>query len=245
MGASPYDALRLLVDLKEKKDTTELPFDGRAGDALARFSRMLDDFIEKSQNTNLVDLFDFVVESSNYKQFTLNDPDGGRAVEISWNCVPCAAVPRPLSPESLAAFLESVALVSDVDGYDKIRSGNADYLTPGQRTGVSGGLHRRRRRKVAAAHAVDGRSRPAGRRAASFLCRDYARQEAHLSFTCFPPCVNGQSHDQSAFAFSGGYSQKPDYYAGMVAGEETKVADAVYSWNRVRVDNTENKKERK
>jgi DNA helicase-2/ATP-dependent DNA helicase PcrA len=31
---------------------------------------------------------------------------------------------------------------------------------------------------------------------------------------------------------------------GWWQGEETKVADAVYSWNRVRVDNTENEKER-
>jgi len=38
---------------------------GVRANALARFSRMMDDFIEKSQNTNLVDLFDFVVESSN------------------------------------------------------------------------------------------------------------------------------------------------------------------------------------
>src|SRR5208283_2965146 len=54
LGVSAYDALRLLVDLKQKNDPAEMPFDNRAGDALARFSEMLAGFVEKSQNTNLV-----------------------------------------------------------------------------------------------------------------------------------------------------------------------------------------------
>jgi len=69
------DAGRFETEPELRRGTSDgKSVEGRAGDTLARFSEMMAGFVEKSQNTNLVELFDFVVESSNYKQFTLERP---------------------------------------------------------------------------------------------------------------------------------------------------------------------------
>ena len=246
MGASPYDALRLLVDLKEKKDTTELPFDGRAGDALARFSRMMDDFIEKSQNTNLVDLFDFVVESSNYKQFTLNDPDGAERWENILELRTVAQQYRDLSPrESLAAFLESVALVSDVDGYDE-KLDRVTLITLHQAKGLEFpvvfivGVEEK---LLPHMRSMDDPDQLEEERRLFYVGITRAKKRIYL-LHAFRRALMGQSTINPPSRFLEDIPKHLITTPGWWQGEETKVADAVYSWNRVRVDNTENEKER-
>ena len=246
MGASSYDALRRLVDLKQKKETTELPFDGRAADALARFSQMLADFIEKSQNTNLVDLFDFVVESSNYKQFTLNDPDGAERWENILELRTVAQQYRDLSPrESLAAFLEGVALVSDVDGYDE-KLDRVTLITLHQAKGLEFpvvfivGVEEKLLPHI---RSMDDPDQLEEERRLFYVGITRAKRRIYL-LHAFRRTFMGQSTVNPPSRFLEDIPKHLITMPGWWQGEETKVADAVFSWNRVRVDSVEDEKDK-
>jgi len=78
---------------------------------------MLEGFIARSLELNLVELFDLVVESTGYKRYLSGLVDG----EERWeNILELRTVVQDYKdvkpPEGLAIFLEGVALVSDVDG---------------------------------------------------------------------------------------------------------------------------------
>ncbi|MDP2918867.1 MAG: UvrD-helicase domain-containing protein [Dehalococcoidia bacterium] len=119
LGVPPYDALQLLAESK-KSGRLQHPFDNRSADALARFARIIDGAMEKSREVNLVELFDFLVESTGYKVYTLNDPDGAERWENVLELRTVAEQYRDLPPaEALTAFLEGVTLVSDVDGMEE------------------------------------------------------------------------------------------------------------------------------
>jgi DNA helicase-2/ATP-dependent DNA helicase PcrA len=119
LDVSPYDALQSLAEAK-KNDREQHPFDSRAADALARFARIIEGAIKKSREVNLVALFDFLVESTGYKMYTLSDPDGAERWENVLELRTVAEQYRDLPPsEALTAFLESVALVSDIDGMEE------------------------------------------------------------------------------------------------------------------------------
>ena len=110
-----YVALKLIAGGEE---TT--PFGARSLQALTGFVNMLDELITKSQEFNLVELFDQVLEKTGYKKYTLESPDG----EDRWDNIlelrSVAAEYSDLEPEDgLAFFLEQVALVSDVDDLDE------------------------------------------------------------------------------------------------------------------------------
>jgi DNA helicase-2/ATP-dependent DNA helicase PcrA len=113
-GVSEYQALKLLADSSESGD--ELSFSARTVKALAGFAVMLENFIEKSREMNLVALFDLVVEKSGYKQYITGLVDGEERWENVLELRGVAQDYKDLKPgEGLTAFLESVALVSDVD----------------------------------------------------------------------------------------------------------------------------------
>jgi len=120
LGISPFDTLHIVAESKKKTDAVEHPFDSRAADALARFVRITDDCLERSRDRNLVELFDYLVEATGYKVYTLNDPDGAERWENVLELRTVAEQYRDLPPgEALTAFLEGVALVSDVDGMEE------------------------------------------------------------------------------------------------------------------------------
>jgi DNA helicase-2/ATP-dependent DNA helicase PcrA len=248
MGASVYDALRLLVDFKQKKDANaeEMPFDGRAGDALARFSEMMVEFIEKSQNTNLVELFDFVVESSNYKQFTLNDPDGAERWENILELRTVAQQYRELSPrEALAAFLESVALVSDVDGYDATLD-RVTLITLHQAKGLEFpvvfivGVEEKLLPHI---RSMDDPDQLEEERRLCYVGITRAKQRLYL-LHAFRRTFMGQSTVNPPSRFLEDIPKHLITTPGWTQREETKVSDAVYSWNRVKVDDAENEREK-
>jgi len=98
----------------------ENPFSSHIAKALAGFARLMQQFIALSQERDLVDLFDLVVERSGYKQNILSETDGEERWENILELRTVAQQYRDLEPlEGLAAFLEGVALVSDVDGLDE------------------------------------------------------------------------------------------------------------------------------
>jgi DNA helicase-2/ATP-dependent DNA helicase PcrA len=117
-SVSEYRALQLLADSKESG--AALPFSGRTVKALAGFAAMMAGFVEKSRQLNLVALFDLVVESSGYKQYVNGLMDGEERWENILELRGVAQDYRDMnSTEGLAAFLEGVALVSDVDDLEE------------------------------------------------------------------------------------------------------------------------------
>jgi DNA helicase-2/ATP-dependent DNA helicase PcrA len=121
-GVSEYQALKLLADSSESG--ADLPFSVRTVKALAGFAVMLGNFIEKNREMDLVALYDLVVERSGYKQYITGLVDGEERWENVLELRGVAQDYKDLKPgEGLTAFLEGVALVSDVDGLpDKLET---------------------------------------------------------------------------------------------------------------------------
>ncbi len=110
-GLSYFDALKLIAQGEEST-----PFSSRSSQALGNFANMVDGLIGKSVELSLVDLLDLVLERTGYKKYTLEGADGEERWENILELRTVAAGYRDLEPrESLSAFLEEVALVSDVD----------------------------------------------------------------------------------------------------------------------------------
>ena len=117
-GVNEYRALQILAESKDSG--ADLPFSVRTVKALAGFAVMMESFIEKSRKLNLVELFDLVVESSGYKQYLAGLVDGEERWENILELRGVAQDYREMkSTEGLAAFLEGVALVSDVDSLEE------------------------------------------------------------------------------------------------------------------------------
>jgi len=84
------------------------------------FLNLIEELTAKSRELNLVDLLDLVVDSTGYKTYILGGPDGEERWENILELRTVAQEYRDLkSPEGLSALLESVALVSDVDGLNE------------------------------------------------------------------------------------------------------------------------------
>jgi DNA helicase-2/ATP-dependent DNA helicase PcrA len=117
-GVNEYQALKLMADSSESG--ADLPFSARTVKALAGFAVMLEKLIEKSREMDMVALFDLVVERSGYKQYITGLVDGEERWENILELRGVAQDYKDLKPgEGLTAFLEGVALVSDVDSLDE------------------------------------------------------------------------------------------------------------------------------
>ena len=120
LGVSQYEALQLLAKPETKETMNQPLFNPRLSQMLTDFLNRMEEFIARSQQLNLVDLLDLVVERSGYREYILNGTDG----EERWdNVLELRTVAQEygnLKPsEGLATFLEGVTLVSDVDGLDE------------------------------------------------------------------------------------------------------------------------------
>ena len=132
-GMSRYEALRFIASSPEEN---KKPFSSRTVGVLSGFFGMMEELITQGRELNLADLFDLVVTKSGYKEYILKTPDG----EERWeNVLELGTVARQygdLEPkEGLAAFLEGVTLVSDVDGYDE-EAGAVTLITLRQAKGL-------------------------------------------------------------------------------------------------------------
>jgi DNA helicase-2/ATP-dependent DNA helicase PcrA len=117
-GVPEYRALQLLAEAG--KNGAELPFSARTVKVLAGFAAMVADLIEKGRELNLLELFDKVVEGSGYKQYLVGLVDGEDRWENILELRGVAQDYKDMGPgEGLAAFLEGVALVSDVDSLEE------------------------------------------------------------------------------------------------------------------------------
>ena len=116
MGVSGYKALQLLVEQKGKEDF----FKSRITRTLTSFLNLMEEFRARSGEVNLVDLFDLVIKGTGYQEYILGDIGGEERWENILELRTVAQQYKDLSPpDGLAAFLEGVTLVSDVDGLDE------------------------------------------------------------------------------------------------------------------------------
>jgi DNA helicase II / ATP-dependent DNA helicase PcrA len=114
-GLSYYDALKLIAQGEEPT-----PFASRSTQALSNFVNVLNELIAKTGELNLADLLDLVLEKTGYKKYTIDGADGEERWDNILELRTVAAGYKDLEPrEALAAFLEEVALVSDVDELDE------------------------------------------------------------------------------------------------------------------------------
>ena len=119
MGISEYRALQQIAELKEGEEP-QSPFTSRIARALAGFFNLMEEFVARSRELNLVDLFDLVIERSGYREYILSGVDGEERWDNTLELRTVAQEYRHLNPpDGLAAFLEGVTLVSDVDGLDE------------------------------------------------------------------------------------------------------------------------------
>jgi DNA helicase-2/ATP-dependent DNA helicase PcrA len=117
-GVPEYRALQLLVSSRDKE--SDLPFSPRTVKTFIGFAVMMEGLVAKSRKLNLLDLFALVVDSSGYKQYLSGLVDGEERWENILELRTVAQEYRDFpAPEGLAAFLEGVALVSDVDDLDE------------------------------------------------------------------------------------------------------------------------------
>ncbi len=119
LGISQYEALRLVTEQKDNEDETP-PFGSRIVKALVGFHGLMEEFITRSRELDLVDLFDLVTQKSGYEHYLQSGKDGEERWDNVLELRTVTAEYRHLPPpEGLSAFLEGVALVSDVDGLDE------------------------------------------------------------------------------------------------------------------------------
>ncbi len=115
-----YDALKLISGGEESAISS------RSRQALCNFVKLIDELTDKSRELSLVDLLDLVLDKTGYRKYIQEGADGEERWENIMELRTVAAGYRDLEPrEALAAFLEEVALVSDVDELDE----RADAVT--------------------------------------------------------------------------------------------------------------------
>jgi DNA helicase-2/ATP-dependent DNA helicase PcrA len=116
-----YDAIELVA-----QDREDNPFSSRQRGAVKSFFTLLDELIAESEKLNIVDLLNFVLQRTGYKNYILESADGEERWENILELRTVAEEYRDLEPrDSLASFLEEVSLVSDVDSLDE----KADAVT--------------------------------------------------------------------------------------------------------------------
>jgi len=131
MGYTPWQALILLHNLTmgeaETAPPEPSPFAARATKSLVAFTKIMRLLIAAKEKMPLTDLIDLTLARSGYRDALRDGSDEG---EIRWeNLQELKTVARQYDdldgPEALSAFLEEVALVSDVDGLKDDAAGPA------------------------------------------------------------------------------------------------------------------------
>jgi DNA helicase II / ATP-dependent DNA helicase PcrA len=113
-GITQYEALQKLAD--PALNAASLPFNSRIAKALAAFGGLLGELISASREMSLTDFFDRLTIRSGYKDFLLNEEGGDERWDNVMELRTVAESYKDMgAQEGLNAFLEGVALVSDVD----------------------------------------------------------------------------------------------------------------------------------
>jgi len=234
MGVSQHEALRLIAEPKDSEATRQHPFDRRASQALTGFLNRIEGFTAQSRKLDLIDLLDLVVESSGYKQYILNGVDGEERWDNILELRTVAQQYRDLKPpEGLATFLEGVALVSDVDGLDETTD-RVTLITLHQAkglefpvvfiVGVEDGI-------LPHIRSFDDPDQMEEERRLCYVGITRAKRRVYL-VRAFRRSLMGSSTINKPSRFLEDIPRHLVSSPNWWQGEESQVAEAVYSWNK-------------
>jgi DNA helicase-2/ATP-dependent DNA helicase PcrA len=97
-------------------------FNTRIIKSISQFARLIAEITTRSRELNLIDLFDFITKRTGYKEYLALSPDGDERWENIMELRGVAQQYNQLTTdEALKAFLEGIALVSDVDKLDETK----------------------------------------------------------------------------------------------------------------------------
>lgn len=117
------ETLRKVGATAAGSDTSVPQFSPAITRMLTSFVKMIDELIDRSKQANLVELLDLVLARTNYKAYVTAEPQGEERWETVMELRTVAEPHRDTPPpDGLSAFLEGVALISDIDGYDDATS---------------------------------------------------------------------------------------------------------------------------
>jgi DNA helicase-2/ATP-dependent DNA helicase PcrA len=117
LGVSQYRALQTLASTDNEN---QAPFNPRMRRLLVDFYRIIEELVEYSLQERLTKLFDRLMKKIDYREYLMTKVDGEDRLENVMELRAAAKQYDDLEThEGLAAFLEAVTLVSDVDSYDE------------------------------------------------------------------------------------------------------------------------------
>jgi DNA helicase-2/ATP-dependent DNA helicase PcrA len=121
MGVPVFAALQMLKEADTEETTIEFPFRTRGSRVLNEFTQLIEELSRATQELNLLELLDLVLERSGYAHHVRDGSEEGQA---RWeNILELRTVARDYAglpvETALTTFLEEVALVSDVDNLDE------------------------------------------------------------------------------------------------------------------------------
>jgi DNA helicase-2/ATP-dependent DNA helicase PcrA len=122
MGVPVYAALQVMMEAAQGEDAqVQVPFGARARRALLTFTALIETLSRESQEINLLELLDTLLERNGYAAYI---QDGTPEGQVRWeNIMELRSVARDYADlpveTALTTFLEEVALVSDVDNLDE------------------------------------------------------------------------------------------------------------------------------
>jgi DNA helicase-2/ATP-dependent DNA helicase PcrA len=119
-GLSIFGTLRLAAPTAMQDDGSRPLFSPSITRTLVAFVATIEDLIAQNARGNLIELLDLVFTATGYKQYLMTEPQGEERWETVMELRTVAEEYRSVPPpDGLSAFLEGVALVSDVDGLDE------------------------------------------------------------------------------------------------------------------------------
>ena len=231
MGVSQYEALQMLAN---GGTAPESPFSAQTARGLVVFANLMFEFIARSRELKLVDLFDIVVERSGYKRYILGESDG----EERWeNVLELRTVAQDYNdmkpPDGLAEFLEGVALVSDVDKLDETASA-VTLITLHQAkgleypvvfmVGMEEGL-------LPHFKSFDDPAQMEEERRLCYVGITRAKQKVYL-VRAFRRNLMGRSMVSLPSRFLADLPRHLVSTGGHWQGEESQIAPSIYSWNK-------------
>jgi DNA helicase-2/ATP-dependent DNA helicase PcrA len=234
-GVSQYEALQLMAK-PEVKETVHQPFfNSRISQTLTDFQNLIEEFTSRNQELNLVDLFDLVVERSGYKKHILDGIGGEERWENILELRTVAHQYRDFKPrDGLAAFLEGVTLVSDVDGLEESVDA-VTLITLHQAkglefpmvfiVGMEDGI-------LPHFKSLDDPTQMEEERRLCYVGVTRAKQRVYLVHA-FRRSLMGSSTVSRPSRFLNDIPQHLIQGGGLWSGEESQVTRSVYSWNKV------------
>jgi DNA helicase-2/ATP-dependent DNA helicase PcrA len=119
-GLSIFGTLRLAAPTAMQDDGSRPLFSPSITRTMVAFVATIEDLIAQNARGNLIELLDLVFTATGYKQYLMTEPQGEERWETVMELRTVAEEYRSVPPpDGLSAFLEGVALVSDVDGLDE------------------------------------------------------------------------------------------------------------------------------